>query len=204
MPKLLYARAAQDDEEARQVRKLADSRHAPADWIGHAKMIVRSWAGARTTTIAAERHCHPQTVRERIRAWNAHGLEGLGMRPGGGRKPRLTELERSTILALVKLPPPGEPGYERTGAFKAQDERPVAPAEWTLDTLTAAAQARGIHVARSQVRRIFRHEGVRWRRTRLWATSHDPDFAPKGRRSSRSTPLHRRVRRSSASTNSGR
>jgi transposase len=203
MPKLLHAGPAQDNEEARQVCKLADSRHAPADWIVHAKIIVRSWTGARTTTIAAELHCHPQTVRERIQAWNAHGLDGLGMRPGGGRKPRLTELERSTILALVKLPPPGKPGYARTGEFEAEDERPEAPAEWTLDTLTAAAQDRGIQVARSQVRRIFRREGVRWRRTRLWATSHDPDFAPKGRRSSPSTPIRQRGRRSSMSTNSG-
>jgi transposase len=204
MPKLLHARTAQNDEEARQVHKLADSRHAPADWIFHAQMIVRSWAGARTTTIAAELGCHAQTVRERIQAWNTHGLEGLGMRPGGGRKPRLTEVERSTILALVKQPPPGKPGYERTGEFEAADERPEASAEWTLDTLTAAAQARGIQVARSQVRRIFRREGVRWRHTRLWATSHDPDFAPKGRRSSRSTPTLPRARRSSASTNWGR
>jgi transposase len=202
MPKLLCARPAQDEDEARQVRKLAGSRHAPADWIVHATMIVRSWAGARTTTIAAELHCHPQTVRERIQAWNAAGLEGLGMRPGGGRKPRLTELERRTILALVKLPPPGKPGYERTGEFEAADERPDAPAEWTLDALTAAAQARGIQVARSQVRRIFRREGVRWRRTRLWATSHDPDVAPQGRRSSTALPIHRWGRRSSVSTNS--
>jgi transposase len=204
MPKLLYARPAQDDHEAQHVRTLAGSRHAPADWIVHAKMILRSWAGARTTTIATELRCNAQTVRERIQAWNARGLDGLGMRAGGGRKPRLTELERSTILALVKLPPPGKPGYERTGEFEAEDERPQAPAEWTLDALTAAAQARGIQVARSQVRRIFRHEGVRWRRTRLWASSHDPDFAPKGRRSLPSTPIHRRGRRSSVSMNSGR
>lgn len=204
MPKLLHARPAHDENEARQVRQLAGSRHAPADWVIHAKMILRSWEGARTTTIATELQCHPQTVRERIRAWNARGLEGLGLRPGGGRKPRLSEVERSTILALVKLPPPGKPGYERTGEFEAQDERPEAPAEWTLDTLTAAAQARGIQVARSQVRRIFLRERVRWRRTRLWATSHDPDFAPKGHRSSRSTLIRQKGRRSSVSTNSAR
>ena len=204
MPKLLYARPAQDSEEAQQVHKLAGSRHAPADWICHAKMVLHSWAGARTTTIAAELDCNAQTVRERIHAWNERGLEGLGMRPGSGRKPRLTELERNTILALAKLPPPGKPGEERTGEFEAADERPEVAADWTLDTLTAAAQARGIRVARSQVRRIFLQEGVRWRRTRLWATSHDPDFAPKGRRSSPSTRTHRRGRRSSVLTNSVR
>jgi transposase len=45
---------------------------------------------------------------------------------------------------------------------------------WTLDTLTEAAQAEGIRVGRSQVRRILLAERVRWRRTRSWATSSDP------------------------------
>ncbi len=89
MPKRLHARPAHDDDEARQVRQLARSRHAPADWVFQAQMIVRSWAGTRTTTIAGERRCNAQTVRERIQAWNARGLEGLGLRAGGGRKPRL-------------------------------------------------------------------------------------------------------------------
>ena len=200
MPKLLQARPAVDAREARQVRKLATSIHAPADWIVHAKMILRSWEGARTTAIAAALRCHAQTVRERIQAFNERGVEGLGLRPGGGRKPRLTELERSTILALVKRPPPGKPGYERTGAFEAEDERAEAPAEWTLDTLTAAARARGIQVARSQVRCIFLHEGVRWRRTPPWATSTDADFVPQGARSSRSPPTHPQARRSFVST----
>jgi transposase len=107
------------------------------------------------------------------------------MKPGSGRKARLTEAERSVILALVKLPPPGKPTYELTGELAAPD--PEGEPEWTLDTLTAARE-RGIEVARSQVRRIFVRERVRWRRTRLWATSKDPDFAPKGPASSRSTP----------------
>jgi transposase len=201
MPKLLHARPALEGREAHQVRKLATSTHAPADWIFHAKLIVRSWEGARTATIATELRCHVQTVRERIQAFNERSLDGLGLRPGGGRKPRLTEVERSTILALVKRPPPGKPGYERTGAFEAEDERAEAPAEWTLDALTAAARAQGIQVARTQVRCIFLREGVRWRRTHPWATSTDPDFVPKGRRSSRSTPLPPPARRSSVWTN---
>jgi hypothetical protein len=45
MPKILRARAAQDKQEERQVRKLAVSRYGPADWITHARMVVRSWDG---------------------------------------------------------------------------------------------------------------------------------------------------------------
>jgi transposase len=200
MPKYLAARPPLDALEERQVRKLAHSVHAPADWIVHAQMVVRSWDGLRTHQIADDLTCHPQTVRDRLRAFNERGLDGLGMKPGSGRKPRLTEPERSVILALVKLPPPGKPTYELTGELEAPD--PEGEPEWTLDTLTAAARERGIQVARSQVRRVFRREGVRWRRTRLWATSKDPDFAPKGPGSSRSTPIHLPRRPSSVSTNS--
>jgi transposase len=199
MPKQLTARLPLDTREERQVRKLAHRAHAPADWIVHAQMVARSWDGLPTGLIAEELGCHPQTVREHLHAFNERGLDGLGMQPGSGRKPRLTEQERSTILALVKLPPPGKPTYERTGELAAPD--PQAEPEWTLDMLTTAAQQRGIQVARSQVRRIFRRAGVRWRTTRLWASSTDPDFAPKGRRSSRSTPSRPRVRRSSVSMN---
>ena len=200
MPKHLAARPPLDTGEERHVRKLAHSSHAPADWIVHAKMIVHSWDGLRTRQIAEGLGCHPETVRERLHAFTDRGLDGLGMRPGSGRKPRLTQLERSTILALVKLPPPGKPTYELTGELEAPD--PDAEPEWTLDSLTAAAQERGIQVARSQVRRIFLREGVRWRRTRLWATSKDRDFAPKGPASSRSTPRPLKARPSFASTSS--
>jgi transposase len=202
MPKHLAARPPLDSSEAHHVRKLAHSSHAPADWIVHAKMVACSWDGLRTRQIAEELGCHPETVRHRLQAFNARGLDGLGMLPGSGRKPRLTQLERSTILALVKLPPPGKPTYELTGELAAPD--PDAAPEWTLDTLTAAARQRGIQVARSQVRRIFRREGVRWRRTRLWAKSKDPDFVPKGPASSRSTPHPLKARRPSASTSSAR
>jgi transposase len=200
MPRYLSARPPGDQGEAQHVRRLAHSRHAPADWITHAKMVTRSWEGQRVRQIAQALGRHPQTVRERLHAFNERGLEGLGMKPGSGRKPRLSEQERSVILALVKAPPPGKPTYELTGELAAPDLE--GEPEWTLDTLTAAAQQLGIQVARSQVRRIFRREGVRWRRTRLWARSKDPDFVPKGGPLSRSTPRRPPVRRSSASTNS--
>ena len=75
---------------------------------------------------------------------------------------------------------------QREGLPVAEDE--AGDAHWTLDALVAAAAERGVTVGRSQVRRIFRAEGKRWRRTRSWAESKDPDFGPKGRRSSPSTP----------------
>ena len=46
---------------------------------------------------------------------------------------------------------------------------------------------------RSQVRRILLAEKVRWRRTRSWTASTDPEFAPKGPGSWSSIPPRRRA-----------
>jgi transposase len=189
MPKLLHANAPCDDAEERQIRRLAQSRHAPGDWIVRAKMIARSWDGLRTSAIAGELGCHPQTVRERILRFNAEGIDGLGDRPGAGRKPRLTETERSRIIALAKGPPPGALVRQCEGTFVTADAE--AESHWTLDALVEAAHGRGIRVGRSQIRRILLREKVHWRSTHSWGTSTDPEFAPKGRRSSRSTPRRR-------------
>src|SRR5688572_7539855 len=159
MPTLLFARPPQDAVEDGQVRKLEASRHAPGDWIRRAQMIVHSWAGWKTTAIAATLRCHPQTVRERLDRFNAEGVDGLGDRPGGGRPRRLTEAERSRVIALVATDPPGKLVRQTDGALAAAAED--EPAQWSLDALAAAAQAAGIAVARSQVRRILVAEQVR-------------------------------------------
>jgi transposase len=190
MPKLLHARPPADAEEERKIRKLAGSRHAPADWAMRAKMIAASWDGDRTSTIAARLGCHMQTVRERLARFDAEGLDGLGDLPGAGRKRRITEVERGRIIALARSIPPGRPQRPPGGDLAAADE--TGPPQWTLNSLTEAAQADGIQVRRSQLRRILMAEKVRWRHTRSWATSDDPDFAPKGPRSSGSTPTRRR------------
>jgi len=78
---------------------------------------------------------------------------------------------------LARSDPPGRPQRTAGGELRAVDAH--APAQWTLDTLVEAAQAEGIGVRRSQVRRILLAERVRWRRTRSWAQSTDPEFVPK-------------------------
>jgi transposase len=193
VPVLLFARPPIDAAEERTIRKLAGARHAPGDWIRRARMIAHSWDGLRTTQIAELLGCHPQTVRERLHRFNAEGVDGLGDRPGPGRPRRLTEHERGRIIQLARSAPPGR--LQQGGEGLLAPDQPEAPAHWTLDALAAAAQAEGIAVGRSQVRRILQAERVRWRRTRSWATSTDPDFAPKGRRSSPSTPPRPRQQR---------
>jgi transposase len=194
MPKLLFARAARDEREERDVRRLAGARHAPGDWIQRAQIVALSWDGLRPAAIADTVGCHPETVRRRLHRFNAEGIDGLGDRPGPGRRPRLTEDERSRIVALVKTVPPGRPAFDPWLDGMAAAEEEDQTSVWTLDSLTAAARAAGIDVHRSQIRRILLKEGVRWRRPRSWTTSKDPEFAAKGPGSWTSTPNRQTAR----------
>jgi transposase len=185
----LYARPPTDPAEERTLRRLASARHAPASLIQRARIITASWDGASVPELAQRLGCHPKTVYKWLHRFNqAHGIDGLADLPRPGLPRRIGEHERGRIIALARSQPPGRlhQGGEGLGA----PDQPEAPAHWTLDTLTEAAQAEGIRVGRSQVRRILSSERVRWRRTRSWATSTDPDFAPNGRRSSPAPPPH--------------
>jgi transposase len=193
VPKFLRARPPLDDGESRKIRRLAGARHAPADWSERARIIALSWDGLAVPVIAARVGCHENTVRRWLHRFNAAGLDGLGNRPGAGRKRRITEAERSAIIVLARSEPPGR--LARDGAGELSAEREDGPAQWTLDTMSQVARDAGIAVGRSQVRRILRAEKVRWRRTRSWATSTDPEFVPKGPASWSSTPPRRRAPR---------
>src|SRR5215472_12461316 len=98
MPKILRVRAPQDEQEEKQVRKLAGSRHGPADWILHARMVARSWDGERVEAIAQALQCNPQTVRRRLHRFDALGIDGLGDRPKAGRPRRLTGEDDSNLI----------------------------------------------------------------------------------------------------------
>jgi transposase len=193
MPKILRARPPRDDGEDRNIRKLAGARHAPADWIQRSRIVALSWDGLDVPAIAGQLGCHSKKVRRWLRRFNAEGIDGLGDRPGAGRKRRITEAQRSAIIALARSAPPGQLARDADGELSADDES--GPGTWTLGTLAEAAQRQGIRVQRSQVRRILLAEKVRWRRTRSWATSTDPEFAPKGPASWSSIPPRRGVPR---------
>jgi transposase len=174
MPKILRVRATHDEKEEKQVRKLAGSRHGPADWILHARMVARSWDGERVEAIAKELHCSPQTVRRRLHRFDAQGVDGLGDRPKPGRPRRLTAADDSKLIALVRQAPPGRLVTQEDGTMVARDEQ--GSAQWSLNALVQAAKAAGIRVKRSQIRTILLREGVRWRETHSWGTPRDKDF----------------------------
>jgi transposase len=189
----LSARPPTDAAEERTLRRLASARHAPASLIQRARIITASWDGASVPELAERLGCHPKTVYKWLHRFNADGLDGLADLPRPGLPRRISEHERGRIIQLARSEPPGR--LQQGGEGLLAPDQPEAPVHWTLDTLTEAAQAEGIRVGRSQVRRILISERVRWRRTRSWATSTDPEFVPKGRRSSPATPTRRRRRR---------
>ncbi|SHN35332.1 Transposase [Streptomyces yunnanensis] len=201
MPALLWARAAMGVDEEQVIARLARSRKAPADLVMRARIVCLSWAGLRVPAIAAELGYSPKTVRWWLHRFNRLGAQGLEDRSVSGRPRRITEAERSGIIALVKQPPPGRLTVQAGGELEAAEES--GPPQWTLDALAAEARRTGIEVGRSQVRRILLDEGVRWRRTRSWTRSKEPDFAGKGRGSPSSTPVRPRAPQSCASTSSG-
>src|SRR3954452_10378770 len=115
MPRLLFARPPLDAVEERKIRKLAGARHAPTDWIRRAQMIVLSWDGRRVPAIAETLGCSQKAVRYRLARFAADGLDGLGDRPGAGRKPRISQAQRSRLIALVANPPPGRLARDEAG-----------------------------------------------------------------------------------------
>jgi transposase len=197
MPKLLFARRSADAAEEDTIRKLARARHAPADWIQRAQIITFELERCEGSGDRRGAGCSEKTVRYRLSRFDAEGIKGFADRPGVGRKRRITEQERSRIIALTRTDPPGR--LVQTGEGLAAADQ-TGPPCWTLDSLTEAARGEGIDIHRSQLRIILLAEGVRWRRTHSWSRSTDPEFVPKGRGSWSSTPTRRTTPRSSAPT----
>lgn len=77
--------------------------------------------GADSNEIAGALRCHPQTVRVHLARFNTEGRSGLGMQSGSGRKPRLSEQERSRILAPVKRTLPGQLERQGEGLLAVED-----------------------------------------------------------------------------------
>lgn len=99
-----------------------------------ARIVKLSWAGSRVATIADELGCSAKTVRWWLHRFNRLGLEELEDRPVSGRPRRITESERSRIIALVKQPPPTvgshhacSPRTVRSAASKAGSRMSTSP-----------------------------------------------------------------------------
>jgi transposase len=167
-------------EERSVVETLARSRTAPAHRVERARLIWRASRGETPPRIAAALGVSAETVRRRIRRFNAEGLAALEDHHRSGRPATYTVDEVAMVIAAV-LTNPRSLG--------------LPFASWTLDRLAAyLLEHKGLAMRRSRIDEILLKEGLRWRRHETWFGERvDPEFAEKRGGSRRSTPRRPRA-----------
>jgi transposase len=162
------------------VATLARSRTAPARRVERARIIWRAGRGETPPTIAEALGLDAETVRRRIRRFNAGGLAALEDHPRSGRPATYSAREVAAVIATALSNPRG---------------LGLPFASWTLDRLAAyLLEHKGIAMRRSRIDEILLAEGLRWRRHETWFGERvDPAFAEKRAASRRSTPRRRRA-----------
>ena len=162
-------------EEASAVETLARSRTAPARRVERARIIRRAGRGEMPPVVAEALGLDAETVRRRIRRFNAEGLAALEDHHRSGRPATYSADEAAAVIAAA-LTSPGRLG--------------LPFASWTLDRLAAyLLEHKGIAMRRSRIDEILLAEGLRWRRQETWFGERvDPEFAEKWGASGRSAP----------------
>src|ERR687897_2393629 len=162
-------------EERSAVETLARSRTTPARRVERARIIWRASRGETPPTIAAALGLDAETVRRRIRRFNAEGLAALDDHHRSGRPATYSPDEVAVVIATALTDP------RRLG---------LPFASWALDRLAAyLLEQKGIAMRRSRMDEILLAEGLRWRRHETWFGERmDPEFAEKRGGSRRSTP----------------
>jgi transposase len=155
-------------EEERQALA-AGLRSADAFTLRRCQIILASARGERAPAIAQSLGCSDQTVRNALRAFDAHGAAALSE---GSSRPH-------TIHAAFDAA-----NAERLRALLHRSPREFghATSVWTLELAAATAFAAGIttrRVSDETVRATLARLGIRWRRAKQWITSPDPAYAQK-------------------------
>ena len=167
-------------EEASAVESLARSRTAPARRVERARIVWRASQGETPPALAEALGLSAETVRRRIRRFNAEGLAAFDDHHRSGRPATYSADEVAEVIAAA-LTSPRSLG--------------LPFASWTLDRLAAYLLAhKGIAMRRSRIDEILLAEGLRWRRQETWFGERvDPAFAEKRGGSRRSTPCRPRA-----------
>jgi transposase len=166
--------------ELAAVEALARSRTAPARRVERARVVWRASRGETPPAIAAALGVSAETVRRRIRRFDAEGLAAFDDHHRAGRPATYSPDEVAGVIAAALTSPRG---------------LGLPFASWTLDRLAAyLLEHRGIAMRRSRIDEILLAEGLRWRRQETWSGERvDPEFAAKRAASRRSTPRRRRA-----------
>ncbi len=167
-------------EERWRLETLAHSRTAPAQTVERARILWPASPGQAAPAIAAELRLDGDTVRRRIRRFNAAGLGALEDQPRSGRPATYSPEQVAAVIAAALTKP------EALG---------LAFACW--DRLASYLhEHKGIAIKRSRIDQILLQEGLRWRQQETWFGERvDPAFAEKRGRLKRCT----RPRRMAAS-----
>src|SRR5919112_2684317 len=161
--------------ERSAVEALARSRTAPARQVERARVVLRASRGETPPGIAEALGLDAETVRRRIRRFNAEGLAAFDDHHRSGRPATYSADEVAVVIAAA-LTSPRSLG--------------LPFASWTLDRLAAyLLEHKGIAMRRSRIDEVLLAEGLRWRRHEIWFGARvDPEFAAKRGASRRSTP----------------
>ena len=167
-------------EEASAVESLARARTAPVRRVERARILWHASRGETPPSIAETLGLSAETVRRRIRRFNAEGLAAVDDHRRSGR-PATYAPEAVAIVIAAALSNPQSLG--------------LPFASWTLDRLAAyLLEHKGIAMRRSRIDEILLREGLRWRKQETWFGERvDPEFAEKRGGSRRSTPPHPRA-----------
>jgi transposase len=167
-------------DEASAVESLARARTASARRVERARILWRASRGETPPTIAGTLGLSAETVRRRIRRFNAEGLAALEDHSRSGRPATYSVGAVATVIAAALTAP------RRLG---------LPFASWTLDRLAAyLLEHKGLAMRRSRIDEILLKEGLRWRKHETWFGERvDPAFAEKRGGSRHSTPRHPRA-----------
>jgi len=154
-------------------RKLHRMKRQTANTVNsrHARIILLSTGGVCNRPIGERVDCTPTLVRRIIHRFNEGGIGAVEWYPyychrAGPRKFMAAVIEQ---IAEVALSPP---------------RQLIGMSVWSLSKLRGYLIEQKIvpSISLEWLRQILRQRRIRWRHTKTWKESHDPDFWPKYRR----------------------
>lgn len=154
-------------------RKLKSMKHQLTNAVNrlHARIILLSRGGGTNAQIAKQCDCTPTWVRTIIHRFNDGGIEAIAWYPYfcGPTGPRKFVAEIVEQIREIALSPP---------------KQLVGMSVWSLAKLREYLIAQKIvgSISLESVRQLLRRCKVKWRHTKTWKDSKDPEFWPKYRR----------------------
>lgn len=137
----------------------------------HARIVLLSRGGCRNRQVASQCDCTPTWVRQILHRFNMGGVDAICWYPYycGQAGPRKFFADIVEQVCEVALSPP----------------KPlIGMTVWSLAKLRQYLMEQGIlaSISLEHLRQILRQRRIRWRHTKTWKESNDPQFWPKYRR----------------------